>query len=377
MAYKKKATKRARPSGTSRGLTRKRKSTYSQRKAPPKKRKTTKKKTPMLSPHTAAYLNPFSTLTSQPKIPDGKASESVGVTYRNITEVADNATNGAPTTFLLVPALGYGVCIANDNISGSETWQDSFNALNLREFSTAPGAFFNLNPGLDEPLLAKTEVSFETGGVAHWRLVSMGMRISLLNPVESDDGWYEACQLTYDDNADYWRTIPKNGKIQPNNHFMAPAGHMLLAVGEDVSNERTYKTGLLRDLHKTVWRCMPCKEDHDFQNLTGSVYTNTAEGDFIAADKALTWRKGSVSAKELIEQTIDNSYQMVLVRCHGRGGGATPPSRYHVDTQANYEFIYSTDSVVNKFHTNGVHDPRFGDVATGFRLGASPDMAIS
>lgn len=378
MPYKKtKSGKRQRVGGSS-GLTRKRKTRYSNtsnKKAKTTKKRTTKKTTKRISPHTAAYVNPFSSLTSQPKIPDGKASESVGLTFRNISEV-NAGSSTAPTTFLLVPALGYGVAIANDSESLAN-FSSASNAINLRKFNAAPGTFA-FSSALTGIVPAKTLIQMDKQAIAHWRLVSMGMRISLLNNVESDDGWFEASQLVYDDTTDDWKITPFRALAGfDSTHMLAPTGQMQQVVNEDLSNERTFKTGLLRDLHKYVWRCAPCKEDHDFIDLHGSYYTATDEALVNTTDKVMSFESGAITPKSIIKEVIDSSFQMVVVRCHGRGP-TNNPSRYHVDSQGNYEFIYANDSSMSKFHTTGAHDSSFDNVSTNYRLqGGTADMVTS
>lgn len=365
MSYSRNA-KRGRSSSASRRMTKK-------RKTPTKKRKTTKKKsTKVVDPNLASYVNPFSNLTSQPKIPDGKPTESVGITYRDVTQVTqDNAST--PLVFALVPALGYCCLVQNDEVAQSLTSRPAEQRLNIRKFDSCPGV---LQSGAlpQGPVSDGTTINHSNDEVAHWRMVSAGLRISLLNAAEEDDGWWEASQFVIDDEADFWSIIPYS-TFGPFQQFFVPNGQIYNNRGGDISNQRTYKTGLLRDLHKHMFRCKPCMETHDFQDLRGGYRLDSGEMQYDQTAESLEIANGSQSFRHMSDELIDTSYQMILIRCYGRGG--TNKSRFHVDSQANYEFIYSRDANESKFHTTAASNPAFPDVTKGLRADPSPSINMS
>lgn len=342
------------------------------RKTPTKKRKTTKRKsTKAVDPNLASYVNPFSNLTSQPKIPDGKPSESVGLTFRDVTQVIQ-ASPANPVMFALVPALGYCCIVQNDQTSQVIAGPDEIKT-NVRQFTDAPGSF-DISGIAGGPVPDGTTVAHDTTDVAHWRMVSAGLRISLLNAAEEDDGWWEATNFIIDDEARFWGIIPRLTDSSENS-LLTPNGQIFNNRNTDFSNTRGYQTGLLRDLHKHVFRCKPCMEDHDFHDLRGDFRLDAGEMEFTPGPDYLQFQPGSQTFRDMSKELVDNSFQITLIRCYGRG--QDPPSRFHVDSQANYEFIYSREANESKFHTAAAFHDDFKNVTTGLRRDPTPGVVMS
>ena len=328
----------------------------------------------MIGPHTSVYINPFSTLTDQPKIPDGKAIESLGVGYRETFEVQDgHATE--PTCFLLVPALGLGVVIKNDNTSVTNFANDT-RACYVRDFETAPGMLNVV--GITSSQAEGQVLTLDNQDVAHWRCVSTGMRISLLNPQEEDDGWWDSCVFNANDNASHWESVQRLGTGNPvgTDHRLVPYALLDPTVG--IANERSYETGLLRDLHKRMFKCKPNRDDHKF-NDTVENYTveSTDEVFWGTTDGYMSMSNGAPTMERMIKDLYDRSFSMILVRCYGRGTSAATPSRYHVDMQGNYEFIYSHTATESKFQSPGIIEKNFKNVAADVRSGSGASMETS
>lgn len=313
-------------------------------------------------------------MTTQPKIPDGVANESLGVSLRKVETFTDGAS-AEPTALLLVPGLGIGMVIRNDAASVAAITDYTNYGVNAMEFTGASG-WVNMS-GITTADPAEGErIGLETDDVAFWRLVSMGCRISLLNPDEENDGYWDACQVTPQQLEQNWQLQEINnptGSIFRNG--LLPTKVLSNLVGANIANERSYETGLLRDLHKHVFRCKPCKDDHPFIKTVNSLILESTDAlTYDATDEVFEFQRGSPTMQKLIDMLYDGSYHMVLIRLFGRGSSGSPPSRYHIDLHGNYEFIYDRDASESKFHTVGAHNKDFAAVRQRMRFSPAPSV---
>jgi hypothetical protein len=186
---------------------------------------------------------------------------------------------------------------------------------------------------------------------AYWRLVSQGLRLSLLNPAEEDDGWWEAIRVNSPVDSDAW-TMGTVGiaKDTTNGGCISPTVLLdSLAVSELV-NERSYATGLLRDMKDHVFSLHPIKDDHDIkQQVSKRAVSATDVASLNATDQVISFDGGRDDVTDFIERITDQSYDMVYIRVHGRT--ATNKSRLHLNVVSNQEITFSPGEREARFHT--------------------------
>lgn len=289
----------------------------------------------------SVYHDPFSRATQQPKIPDGKVTESLGFQTQAVGELSSNQD--------IVHILMYGGFDAGMIVRG-ETQANNFftdpvnrslivgytasNGLNWQGVSTSGG---------DALFLDK---------YSQWRLVSQGLKLSLLNPVEQDDGWWESVRVTEPLNSIDWNLHSKNASGDINGQgTCCPQGLIRGLEGLNVVNERSYATGLLRDLGKHTFTLHPQKDDHDFRQQ--SEVLKLAAGDVVfvsATDSVATFDDGSGNVQKLVEQTVDTSHDFIYIRIHGRTDPAAR-SRLHYNLISNQEIQFGAEERESRFQT--------------------------
>lgn len=149
----------------------------------------------------SVYLNPFSTKTTQPKIPDGKTNMSLGIRQN----VNMNITNDdAPTITCLI-----------------------------RAHNTTPLE-------VDGAAVSNTDYQFPVADNANskWRVVSQAARFMLINNNDNNEGWFEAARI-----SDY---------------------ALSTVDGTSIVDLPSYFTGRLRDIGKYIFQLKPLNIDHDF-----------------------------------------------------------------------------------------------------------------
>lgn len=304
------------------------------------------------------FHDPFSTATSQPKIPDGKASESLGISLQTVGELV-NAVDGSPDTMHLLLFAGQNAgLITHDESTGIGGTQ-------IYGYDDAGGANW-LTVGI-----AGGNVRQNTP-YGQWRVVSQGLRLSLLNAVEEDDGWFEAVRINDPiDTADYSLATVGRVALTTSNGCVAP---FLVATDTTIktrvlANEPSYVTGLLRDLENYQFDLHGKLDHHDFIQGKSDVFI---EADAIGASTPVAspftgdfTGDGYSSLHDMINQYIDPGYDMVYIRIHSRANESANTSlngsRLHYNMVSNQEITYQ----------GSVRDSRYMSVSSNVGLAAA------
>jgi len=292
------------------------------------------------------YHDAFAGTTASPKIPDGKAESSVGLHMQEIREFQGVNANGV-MDLVLFPGLG--VCARVDGSQELEGPAAMVDFPNWRDTSRYISPSF-VGHGVNHRLT-------RTNSLAKWRLVSAGLQMKLLNASEEDDGWWEAIRLHTDNDTKEWcmKAIGP-GAWDGGSHFCRK-----MPTGSPGPNEKSYATGLLRDLGKVQFDLKPTYVDHEFitprEELNVIVATSFNNGMVDSAENPgqdADFSFGSSVAHNLFDDATDKSFDQIFIRIHGRPGTGTQ-TRLHCNFIANYETIYSRESDLSLFETKS-HD---------------------
>nr|QTE03400.1 MAG: capsid protein [Nandayus nenday CRESS-DNA-virus sp.] len=252
---------------------------------------------------SAVYHNPFSTATTNPKIPDGKTYASTGLRLQAVTEISNDATG--PIDILLFPGLGNGVVIdSSDTAISGNTRSMPYN--DHGRFSDSPYT--------------------QTSAAIHkWRIVSQALKITLINNSDENDGWFEAIRIQGSDDSGFG---PAEIDGEEGNFIGASTAGTLPALSStNLVEHPTYCTGKLRDIHKYLFHLMPQGNDHDFNIIPRA------------------------TTLEFAGPNLDNeNYDMVFIRVHGRAGSASP-TRLMLHVVSNQEVVYDEGTFMTRYHS--------------------------
>lgn len=294
------------------------------------------------------FHDPFSAATSQPKIPDGKTTESLGISVQTVGEIVNEVDGDADTMHLLLFAGQNTGLIAFDSNSGIAGTQ-------IYGFEDAGGCDW-------------TDVGGSGGNVSQnqeygqWRVVSTGLRLSLLNAVEEDDGWFEAVRLNEPlQTLDYFLATVDRTIHGANNGCIVP-GFPATRAGfktRTLSNEPSYVTGLLRDFENYQFDLHGKLDHHDFiqgkQNLYLETTAISASTPFVSPFTGDFTADGYSSVYDVINQYIDPGYDMIYIRVHSRANTsantALNGSRLHYNLVSNQEITYQGDQRDSRYQT--------------------------
>jgi len=294
------------------------------------------------------YHDAFAGTTASPKIPDGKAESSVGLHMQAVRETIGGRLNG-DMYIILFPGLG--VCARIDGSTRFDTELGMVDFPEWRETSQYVGDGFTDH--ITDYRIQRANT------LAKWRLVSAGLQLKLLNASEEDDGWWEAIRLHNDIESDDWCL---KAFFPPGVGDWSIGSHLCrnVPVGPIETSDKSYATGLLRDLGKVQFDLKPTYVDHEF--VTPAVAHNIhnsgthPNGTSAHATNAndVAFDSGSDVLQRMVRDATDQSFDSILIRIHGRPN-VTAPTRIHCNFVSNYEVIYDRSSDLNLFHTKS-HD---------------------
>lgn len=307
---------------------------------------------------------PFSRATQQPKIPDGKTVESLGYRASRTTEIVneekDNAEGAQVIHILLFAGMNAGLLC--QNVLGAP-----LDTVGNRNYLVIGAEDAN------SPSWVQTTPATGASGIAaldnyhSWRVVSTGARFSLLNPDEENDGWWEAVRITEEHRSEDWYLTTLNlSQNTSGNGVLAPVELLNKIDSMDMSIERSYCTGLLRDIENYEFSLNGVQDHHDFRKMKDRI---TLESDLTApagtadyiADSAdfdayqARLVAGRDNCYDLIDNYVDNGYDMIYIRVHPRHNRSDISelngSRLHVEWISNQEIVYGHTERESRFQT--------------------------
>lgn len=344
------------------------------------------------------YKNPFTKNGFSPKIPDGKAELSCGIRFQSIQEHLTDPEG--ILTFILYPGFGAGLRIFGSSVSYFKNATGALNTLSNQNGgggaviqSYTNHGLWNINDSLQNRTLNLQSP------VDQWRIVSQGVRLSLTNNAQENDGWWEAVRISNPNDSDYYGYTPgpgggSNALADFTNLRVCPSYNIVThnQNGYNIVDHPTYMSGKLRDIHKMIFKLHPINADHDFTETQDSFTTDngTLDGNtpnrnslsgttrtYVDAGTAV----GSVQYDGAVSSTVDattgnttnvfaggmrtnldtaagvafkdmnvdNNFDLVLIRIHGRPSGTvaanSTPTRLLAHLVCNQEIIYPEGTI--------------------------------
>lgn len=232
--------------------------------------------------YLSILVNPFSTSTMAPQLLDGKITRTSGIRLRSTGEIT--CFTSGPSMIALIPGLSNSICY---NIDGSTV--------------VSPVAF----PG-------HVGSSTDRGLLSRARLVSVGLRLTLINNADQNDGYWEAARIP----------------VSPSDFTVdSTTGRATFGFIADetksLSQYQTYQTGKIRDLHRIQFDLASQDTEHDYNTIVSSA--------------------GS--------EMIDAKFDVVVIKINGRTGVGTDPTKLMYDTISNQEVVYKEDTALARLMT--------------------------
>jgi hypothetical protein len=332
----------------------------------------------------AVYVNPWSTATTNPKVPDGKCRMSTGLRMQAVREYSNDAIN-TRMEFVIFPGLACGLSANTQTINtGGLTAAD----LQLPANDWLGDMIYE-NHGKFLATTTGDNIEFKqetADAISKWRLVSQAVRFTLINNADENDGWFEAVRFTVTDDYGKLRVktigtpsatgtpsyvAPGNGTSQANVGLITATGDNHANIYENIGNlveNPSYVSGKLRDIHRYQFQLRPIDTDHDFNDVHRlyTIPTAAAPGD-PAEGTTATANDFSHEAAQMKSGCVDDSYDLIYVRIHGRlaaATGASTPTRIMAHCVANHEVMYAQGAAFTRYHSETEASPIFKALST-------------
>lgn len=261
--------------------------------------------TPSDAAQVAILTDPFS-LVSQPKLWDGKKQSSSGIRLRTTGELT--LSQVGPTYLCIVPGF-----------STNLTWE------------TAPSLAHN-----NIPFRGHLSTAVDRSNVKLARLVSTGLRLTMINNSDQNEGYWEAARISVQPNDFDVDTVTgalRYKLTQPTTPASANTGLSGANPIPDIilSNHATYQSGKLRNLESMQFKLNSVDNEHDFTPIFEPVTS---------------------------EMFLDQTFDMVLIKLHGRQQN-TGPTQLMYDAVSNQEVIYLEDTSLARLMTINQKVPNY------------------
>lgn len=327
-----------------------------------KKRSTTKKKTRTtkrkltsskkmattasseVNRHIHVVANPFSNATQHPKLPDGKVPMSLSRRLRNTVSFTASTSNY--TDILLAPLFGnlanlFGSSISNNKGVGV-----------IGAVGQTVGFECNIeNAG---PYTIRNAAN----GIAKQRIISQAIRLTQINNDEENDGWYEACRINLNKRANNYLICSIDNSETPIRGqsccFATDSTVQALYLnGLPLVEQPGYSSGMLKDLKNKEFRLQPVGCECHMNEVPAVTLTG---GTDIVKGTNDNWAnlESTSTALAALELGLDDSWDCVLIRIHGRQGEGTTPSSFIAECIQNIEFCFNPMSDMATFQTPNV-----------------------
>lgn len=248
----------------------------------------------MARQYITSLVDPFNTRMTQPKLLDGATRRSSGLRFRSTGNITLEG-QGLDNYLVLFPCFSQGV---------------SWRRINDTDYSYAT------------PYPNHMQVGTDRTNVKMCRLVSSGLKLSLMNNADDNEGYWEAIRIPLDaiEWADVAAPALEDGVVHlPSN-----------ATFPNMANYYSFQSGLLRDLDRFLFKLNSTQADHPFVN--------------VSVDNV---NQGAPTSSGL----FDRNFDVIVIRLVGRIN-ATTPSVLKYEHMSNQEVIYKQDTLMARLATN-------------------------
>ena len=305
----------------------------------------------------AVYVNPWSTATTNPKIPDGKCRLSTGLRLQAVREFQNNE-NG-DMEFIIFPGCASGLAVNNTTVGNNVL--ANMDHVVFENHGMFDSSYTGIAPN-DTNHLAQQSSNV----LAKWRLVSQAVKFTLVNNADENDGWFEAIRFTATNDFGKFGIKPHTNTDQA---FVGVRGKNLDGDGdanmppEDVYHDNiwsnignlvehpSYISGKLRDIHRYQFQLRAIDTDHDFNNVSRSYAIHGAAIDG-PSENPESLNEVSHEANDMKKAMIDDSYDLIFLRVHGRPAATgVTPTRLMTHVVSNQEIMYEQGCAFSRYHS--------------------------
>jgi hypothetical protein len=236
--------------------------------------------------YIASLADPFDVGVPQPKLLDGSVMASSGLKFRTTGDITLDG-DGSPIYICLIPGF-----------SNALTWQRFSDAA----YVTAPPNANHVDSVANRNLVAKL------------RMVSVGLRMNILNSADENEGYFEAVRIT----LPHWTSFT----VDPVTAAVAMESAFTSA---DMANNSTYQSGKLKDIGRFQFKLNSTDPVHRF-------------------------KPGDTEMVSTVSGALDEAFDVIIFKINGRVN-ATTPTVIKYDVVSNQEMVYLNNTLMYRLAT--------------------------
>jgi hypothetical protein len=327
--------------------------------------------------------NPFADTTNAPKLPDGQCAESLGIREQIVQELSTNyqETDHAVLHLLLMPHRAIPLMyVSSQSAQVSPAIANFVRVQNNDLFEYRAGSWNARSAVVPYP---STDLFLDTT-TAYSRIISQGLQLKLLNTEQEDDGWWEAVRVYEQLDTDMYSLHQSDnepyidGPSAYNDLSFLPVEILdQLRSSSNLPKQRSYSTGLLKELENVQFNLNVLKDTNDFHQHTRQLHMPSGWGEVTTLvpqgnNRGVNLQNGAVdNVLPAIRNQMSDAFDMVYIRIHGRAAGtAGVATRLHANLIQNIEVIHQRNDDRSRYHTRS-HN--IGTEGTSFHLNLSQD----
>lgn len=280
------------------------------------------------------YRYPFSTATSNPKIPDGKITQSTGMRLQAVR----GDLEGEELFIVLFPGLHSHCAIIKGTTVEYMSWSTGIKSTSTE--LTTKGALTNPGPW------------------AQWRLVSKALRLKCITNDDQNDGFFEAVRfpITEVEKGTFIHAKSTASTVGGNTVETPKIFHTSIAfrILDEIKKQQnwllnpSYQSGKIKNLGQYEFRLQPQKNEHD---LIGIPHTVEWGADEFSKDGEKT--DDGIDLAHSFKYTLDPQFDCICIRLKG-----VTNSKYLIHCVDNVEVtigpghpeaIYQTECVDSEY----------------------------
>lgn len=315
----------------------------------------------MLDKHARVYHDPMVSIRD-PKILDGSCVESLGRQKRDVNRL------NIPSEFEGFIFLQPGATCPMYCAAVQDTSQASFDiALKTVHGDTATqnfsypdtGVDWTTN-GVDNLAGANNEASFSntTPSVYKWRIVSSGVKCSLMNSTDTNGGFFEVRHFHVRPDERNFVLLPTdkteintgfNNQQMAASNIMVPSPRLMEALATNFdANDSSYYGGSLADINKFDFHEGTTATDEKWTTMRGEY--NVRLDSFAAGTGVRGYQKldRGTDTLQFVQDNFDFNYTWTVIHVLPNTSGTT---RLQLETSTNYEIVYTDLAELNELHT--------------------------
>jgi len=279
------------------------------------------------SKQLSVYLDPFSTSTFTPKIPDGKAPSSIGARHRCLTTLNFYSTT-VSKMIILYPGMNTYFDVFT-KIGNDYTYEPNVSSTGQNNVDKA-----NANDIADDSYYLSTNKVY-----SHWRQVSLGLKLSLISGATVGGGYYESIRVPVSMISRYFQYDQAALSVTMNGAYCED-----IEV-TDWSQSESYESGGLRDLSSLTFSPVALNTDHDFKMIDHRVDFAKGRDDDSKIYNNVDY--SSLGWNQAHRYLFDGSFEIILIRLI-----AEPDTTLLARVISNHELLIEENNVNRRFHTD-------------------------